>query len=166
MSDLERLLAVTRELESALRARGAHGRGLHSLVSSLEPTLPVELVKQLRWIATVRNEMLHEAHRPSFYIDDLERTARKALHQLGGRRLLPGLRIRLPRRQARAVWLAATVTAAVCGLLFAPAETDGRIVAAVAAALAAFGLHPSRQPQVLAAVVLLGALAALLAYRF
>ena len=164
MSDLERLLAVTRELESALRAQGAQGRGLHGLVSSIESTLPVELVKQLRWIATVRNQALHEAARPHFNIDDIERTAREALRLLGGRRLMPGLLIRLPRRQARTVWLVTTVAAAVCGLLFAPADMDGRVVAIAAAAVVAFGLHPSRQPRVLAAMVLLGALAALVVY--
>ncbi|MDD3575449.1 MAG: hypothetical protein PHT38_01025, partial [Halothiobacillus sp.] len=39
---------------------GAQGRGLHEKISSVETHLPSSLVKNLRWIATVRNKTVHE----------------------------------------------------------------------------------------------------------
>lgn len=39
---------------------GAQGRGLHQKISSVEAHLPSSLVKNLRWIATVRNKTVHE----------------------------------------------------------------------------------------------------------
>jgi hypothetical protein len=61
MSDIE--LAVTRvkTLEALLEALGAAGKGLHEKVSSVQPRLPPPLVKKLRFVATVRNKIVHEA---------------------------------------------------------------------------------------------------------
>jgi hypothetical protein len=62
MSDIE--LAVTRvkALEALLeQALGATGKGLHEKVSSVQPRLPPALVKRLRFVATVRNKIVHEA---------------------------------------------------------------------------------------------------------
>jgi ABC-type multidrug transport system fused ATPase/permease subunit len=62
MSDIE--LAVTRckRLETLLEEElGASGRGLHQKVSSVQDKLPEALVKRLRFIATMRNKLVHEA---------------------------------------------------------------------------------------------------------
>ncbi|MBA4062895.1 MAG: DUF4145 domain-containing protein [Isosphaera sp.] len=61
MSDVE--LAVTRAkaLEALLAQAGAAGKGLHEKVTSAEGRLPPPLVKKLRFVATVRNKIVHEA---------------------------------------------------------------------------------------------------------
>jgi hypothetical protein len=51
---------TARQLESALEALGATGKGLHEKVSSVESTLPEALVTKLRFIASVRNKIVHE----------------------------------------------------------------------------------------------------------
>src|SRR5688572_18339798 len=61
MSDID--LAVTRSqrLEQLLeRDFGATGKGLHQKVSSIEDTMPQDLVRKLRLVATVRNKVVHE----------------------------------------------------------------------------------------------------------
>jgi hypothetical protein len=75
MSDVE--LAVTRvkALESLLeQALGAFGKGLHEKVSSVQDRLAPSLVKKLRFIATVRNKIVHEADYQQ--IDDRDGFAR------------------------------------------------------------------------------------------
>ncbi len=64
MSDID--LAVTRSqrLEQRLkRDFGATGKGLHQKVSSVESSLPSDLVRRLRLVATVRNKVVHESAR-------------------------------------------------------------------------------------------------------
>lgn len=68
MSDIELAIRWSKKLESLLGRLGAAGRGLHEKVSSVERKLPDPLVRKLRFIATVRNKVVHddEYHR----IDD------------------------------------------------------------------------------------------------
>lgn len=51
---------IARQLESALEASGATGKGLHEKVGSIENKLPEALVTKLRFIASVRNKIVHE----------------------------------------------------------------------------------------------------------
>lgn len=51
---------LARQLESALEALGATGKGLHEKVSSVESRLPEALVTKLRFVASVRNKIVHE----------------------------------------------------------------------------------------------------------
>ena len=70
MSDID--LAVTRSqrLEQMLeRDFGATGKGLHQKVSSVADSMPDDLVRKLRLVATVRNKVVHESGR----IDDRNR---------------------------------------------------------------------------------------------
>jgi hypothetical protein len=70
MSDID--LAVTRSqrLEQMLeRDFGATGKGLHQKVSSIADSMPEDLVRKLRLVATVRNKVVHESGR----IDDKPR---------------------------------------------------------------------------------------------
>lgn len=61
MSDLELAIRRSKRLEHRLRdAHGGTGRGLHELVSSIEAQLPRELVKRLRFVATMRNKLVHD----------------------------------------------------------------------------------------------------------
>jgi len=60
-SDLDRAVKASKSLEAALKKRHrATGKGLHELVSSVEPHLPADAVRDLRYIATIRNKLVHE----------------------------------------------------------------------------------------------------------
>jgi hypothetical protein len=61
MSDIEIVIQRSRKLEALLKGRyHAKGRGLHALVSSVERQLPRDIVPGLRWVATMRNKVVHE----------------------------------------------------------------------------------------------------------
>jgi hypothetical protein len=51
---------ITRQLETVLENLGATGKGLHEKATSLELILPKEMLKKLRYIASVRNQLLHK----------------------------------------------------------------------------------------------------------
>ncbi|QDU30326.1 hypothetical protein ETAA8_54460 [Anatilimnocola aggregata] len=62
MSDIELVVKRCKRLESLLTEHfGADGRGLHEKISSVERELTPALVKRLRFIASVRNKLVHEA---------------------------------------------------------------------------------------------------------
>ena len=62
MSDVELAITRVKALESLLESGlGAAGRGLHEKVSSVEARLRPALVRKLRFAATVRNKIVHEA---------------------------------------------------------------------------------------------------------
>ena len=60
MSDIDLAIKSSKKLEAMLTKLGAEGRGLHEKVSSVEKKLPDKLVRKLRFIATVRNKVVHE----------------------------------------------------------------------------------------------------------
>lgn len=61
MTDLELVIGRCKQLEALLeQGLRAKGRGLHEKVTSVERRLPVALVKKLRFVATVRNKLVHE----------------------------------------------------------------------------------------------------------
>ena len=62
MNDYELAITRCKQLESLLeRGFAAEGKGLHQKVTSVESRLPPALVKRLRFIATIRNKLVHEA---------------------------------------------------------------------------------------------------------
>ncbi len=60
MSDIELAIKQCKKLEGILTKLGGTGRGLHEKVSSVESRLPEPLVRKLRFIATVRNKIVHD----------------------------------------------------------------------------------------------------------
>lgn len=61
MSDIELAIRSSKRIESSLvRLFDASGKGLHEKISSVEKKLPVSLVKRIRYIATIRNKLVHE----------------------------------------------------------------------------------------------------------
>lgn len=61
MSDTDKVLEISKALEHFLETNyNAQGKGLHEKVSSVENRLDAQLVKDLRFIATIRNKMVHE----------------------------------------------------------------------------------------------------------
>lgn len=61
MSDYELVITRSKKLEAILENQfGATGKGLHQKVGSVQAQLPDPLVKRLRYIATLRNKLVHE----------------------------------------------------------------------------------------------------------
>ena len=60
MSDIELAVTGSKRIEKLLEDRlGAVGRGLHEKVSSVERLLPERIVKMTRFVASVRNAIVH-----------------------------------------------------------------------------------------------------------
>lgn len=58
---LRLVVNTVKRIETLLEQHySANGRGLHTKVDSVREALPADLVKQLRWIATMRNKTMHE----------------------------------------------------------------------------------------------------------
>jgi hypothetical protein len=75
-SDIELAVTTARRLESLLETRfGASGRGLHEKLASVEATLPSEVLRDGRYVATMRNKVVHE---DSFSLPDRDRFLRCA----------------------------------------------------------------------------------------
>ncbi|WP_394245601.1 hypothetical protein [Vibrio astriarenae] len=51
----------SRVIERTLTNLGAEGKSIHELTSSLEDTLPDNLIKKIRYFASVRNKLFHES---------------------------------------------------------------------------------------------------------
>lgn len=61
MSEIEQVVLRTRKLETLLREQyHAEGKGLHQLITSCEERLPHDVIKKLRYVATIRNKVVHE----------------------------------------------------------------------------------------------------------
>jgi hypothetical protein len=55
------VIKCSKELEHILEVDfGATGKGLHEKISSIHETLSPELIKQMRYLATIRNKLIHE----------------------------------------------------------------------------------------------------------
>lgn len=75
---------IARRLESALESLGATGKGLHEKVGSIEGKLPEALATKLRFIASVRNKIVHEDELlPDEDIAVFVETGKQAVEALG-----------------------------------------------------------------------------------
>mmetsp|Transcript_22626 Transcript_22626/g.57943 ORF Transcript_22626/g.57943 Transcript_22626/m.57943 type:complete len:116 (+) Transcript_22626:230-577(+) len=60
-NDYELVIRSSKELEALLETEfGASGRGLHEKITSVQGQLSPGLVKQMRYLATIRNKLIHE----------------------------------------------------------------------------------------------------------
>ncbi len=84
MGDYELVITNCKRLEGILEKRfGASGRGLHEKVTSVQAKLPEPLIRKLRYIATIRNQLVHEEDKHR--IDDragFQRASKEAEKQL------------------------------------------------------------------------------------
>jgi hypothetical protein len=70
MGEIETAIRYSKETESFLEAQlGEKGCGLHEKISNIEHMLTSDLIKKLRYIATTRNKVVHEA---GYQIDSYE----------------------------------------------------------------------------------------------
>ncbi|KAB2823934.1 DUF4145 domain-containing protein [Aliivibrio finisterrensis] len=61
MSEIDLVVKQSRKIESLLRTHyHAKGKGLHQLITSCEERLPHGTIGRLRFIATMRNKVVHE----------------------------------------------------------------------------------------------------------
>jgi len=83
VGSLERIIKLSKRIEATLEgAFGASGRGLHEKISSVEKSLPENIVKRARRIATIRNKAVHE---DGFKIDgmsEIERDSDELINDL------------------------------------------------------------------------------------
>jgi Fascin domain len=70
--DIGIAIYYSKQFEGLLESKfGAIGRGLHEKLTSVQQALSEDIVRSLRWIATVRNKIVHD---PNYnVIDDKER---------------------------------------------------------------------------------------------
>jgi hypothetical protein len=77
-----KVIEYNKKIEKALvNNYGAQGKGLHSKLTSVEDKLAPDLVKKIRFIASVRNKLVHDAN----YKDlpkDFIRTNKEVLKEL------------------------------------------------------------------------------------
>jgi hypothetical protein len=60
-NDFELCIRSSKELEHLLDAEfGASGKGLHEKITSVEQQLSPEMVRNMRYLATIRNKLVHE----------------------------------------------------------------------------------------------------------
>lgn len=59
-NDYEHAIRSSKELEWLLESLGGSGRGLHDRLSSIQERLSPQLVRKVRYIATIRNRLVHE----------------------------------------------------------------------------------------------------------
>lgn len=75
--------AASREIESELeKSFGAEGKGLHSRTDSVEHKLPSHLVKRIRFIASVRNKVMHEHGATIHDVDSFRKTKADIMSEL------------------------------------------------------------------------------------
>jgi hypothetical protein len=59
-NDYQLAIEASKELEYLLEKEfGAHGQGLHERVTSVENALPFPTVRNIRYVATLRNQLIH-----------------------------------------------------------------------------------------------------------
>ena len=59
-NDYEYAIRSSKELEWLLECLGGSGRGLHDRLTSIQEQLPPRLVRKVRYVATIRNRLVHE----------------------------------------------------------------------------------------------------------
>jgi len=61
MGNIDAVIKISKRLESILVDRfGAEGKGLHEKLSSVQDKIPKAVANKIRWIATIRNKLIHE----------------------------------------------------------------------------------------------------------
>lgn len=60
----EIVIERTKALEMELGKVGATGRGLHEKLTSIEASIPIRIAKKIRFIASVRNKVMHSDVKP------------------------------------------------------------------------------------------------------
>jgi len=98
MISIEVAVKASKRLESLLEARfGATGRGLHEKLTSVEAQIPEDLRRSIRWVATIRNKVVHEEGDSDADATDFRRTVDRIVAALTPE---PRPRVRVRSRSA------------------------------------------------------------------
>ena len=96
--ELAKIISSTREIETILKEKfNANGKGIHTYLDSIENKIDNQLLKDLRFIATIRNKSMHES---SFKVDNFNRyenVVKKSIIKLNSITIKKGIEIR-PKR--------------------------------------------------------------------
>jgi len=58
---IEKVIKNSKRIETLLEVKlGASGKGLHEKLSSIDTIIDKKYLKKIRWIATIRNKIVHE----------------------------------------------------------------------------------------------------------
>jgi hypothetical protein len=61
LTDIELVVIRYKQIEAALETKfGAQGKGLHEKITSISKSIPTEDIKKMRYVATIRNKIIHE----------------------------------------------------------------------------------------------------------
>jgi len=61
MSVIETAVVGSKKIESVLKEKfNAHGKGLHEYLTSVESRIPSDILKRARYVASIRNKVVHE----------------------------------------------------------------------------------------------------------
>ena len=119
-SDIDLVIRHSKRLEQLLEQRfQAQGRGLHEKVTHVADRLDEKLVKNLRWIATMRNKVVHEdfsLDNPTQFEKSCER-ALEALQHATPRQTTSSARRSIHRRQQQQPESQPMLIALVVGIL-------------------------------------------------
>ena len=107
--EIAKIISQTREVENILKNKfKAQGNGLHQYISFVENQLSQSLLKDLRYLATIRNSAMHEH---DFQIKDINRyvaVAQKSMDALNAIDVVPKMPTRdknytpkIPRRRTK-----------------------------------------------------------------
>ncbi|MDQ7085260.1 MAG: hypothetical protein Q9M36_10185 [Sulfurovum sp.] len=81
--EIAKIITLTRKIESLLEKKfDAQGKGLHQKVSSIENNLDVDIVKPIRYLATIRNKAMHEDDFAINNFSRYEQTANRVIKEL------------------------------------------------------------------------------------
>lgn len=82
------VIDTSKHLEALLEARGGTGRGLHEKLSSVEDDIAPEIRRAIRFVATIRNRVIHEYGYELSHADlqRFQRAADRAVTALGAKR--------------------------------------------------------------------------------
>lgn len=68
INPFELVITASRELESLLESHWqAEGKGLHEKLTSIEHNIPSDIAKRIRYLATIRNKVVHES---DYFLED------------------------------------------------------------------------------------------------
>ena len=83
MIPIEVAVKSSKRLEGLLEKRfGASGRGLHDKLTSVEDRIPEEIRRSIRWVATIRNKVVHEEGPAPAEESEFVRTVDRVARQL------------------------------------------------------------------------------------
>lgn len=82
MSHIEAAVRGSKRIEAVLRdGFGAEGRGLHEYLGSVENRIPIDIVRKARFIASVRNKVVHQEE-DIFNLDDFNQSVDEVVYSL------------------------------------------------------------------------------------